>query len=251
MNETETTVETIDETAKEKKKKQRREYMRDYRAKNAQKEPAEKFAEIAELWETNSRELKQSDPVLYAELLARHNEVEELEAEGIEILKGVGVYLWPRSRMKRAETVSALTPDPENVMPMPDLCFRDIKKDTNEHGSANYRQIEADALNDKPLDADSDIYKQYGFRLRIQSDTLRDVREALVLYALTTRDQNLDWQIVREAIEDNASYKGFSSHTEELHLLIRQYRAEASVVSEMTPGSEPGPEFPSLAEGSQ
>lgn len=116
--------------------------MRDYRAKNTQKEPPEKFTEIAESWETNSRKLQQSDPVLYAKLVARHDEVEELEAEVVEILKGTGLYLWPRSRMKRAETLSALTPDPENVFPMPDLCFADVRQDVQTFGSLNYQQAE-------------------------------------------------------------------------------------------------------------
>jgi hypothetical protein len=111
---------------------------------------------------------------------------------------------------------------------MPDLSYREIKAVTDKNGTANYRQIEAASIKGEPLDEISGYYRRYGFRLRIQSDVLQQVRESLVLYALRSRDVSLDWNVVGEAISDCVSFKGFSANAAELRKLIRQYQ-EASV----------------------
>jgi hypothetical protein len=207
----------IEETREEKKRRLGRERTRKHREKNRVEEPPESFTDIAASWPKNNERLLKEDPTLYAQLSARHQEVEELEVEAEEIEKGVQKGL-------RAETVSALTPHPQNVMPMPDDSYRDIKAHVLMNGLANYRQIEAASIKGEPLDEISDYYRRYGFQLRIQSDTLQTAREMLVLYALRTHDQNLDWQVVREAIADCSSYKGFSPNADELKKLIQEHR---------------------------
>jgi len=125
----------------------------------------------------------------------------------------------------RAETRSAETADSTEIFPMPDLSFQDIRAIVLKKGTANYRAIEADAISGKGLDDEGENYVRYGFRLRIQSDTLQNVREALTLYALRTHDQNLNWEIVREAIADCSAYNGFSPNADELRRLIQEHRA--------------------------
>jgi hypothetical protein len=182
---------------------------------------------IEEMWKQNSKRLLKENPKLYNELQARHDEVMGFEAEVTEIEKGI-------FGKKRAETVSADTLDPENVFPMPDLCFRDIKADIAANSTLNYRAVEAirdeDAEDFRPaFGAKFDgmlesSYRFFGFRLRIGNDVLQRIREALVIYALTSRDKNLDWTVVEEAIADCSAYSGFSPHSNWLRELIRNYR---------------------------
>jgi hypothetical protein len=214
-------TQTIVETSDEKRKRLQRERTQRYRDKNRVEEPPESFEGISVLWQKNEEKLLKENPVLRLQIVARHKEVEELEAEADEIRKGV-------ERGLRAETVSALTSDPQNVMPMPDDSYRDIKAQVLQNGTANYRAIEAASIKGEPLDDVSQYYKRYGFRLRIQSDVLQQARESLVLYALRSRDVSLDWNVVGEAISDCVSFKGFSANAAELRKLIRQYQ-EASV----------------------
>ena len=186
------------------------------------------FEQVAESWMRNDKQLAATDPELHARLLARHEKVVGLEVEVTEILKGVGLYTWPPSPMKRAETLSALTPNPDEIFPMPDVCFTDVKADVLKNGVANYLANEAAAVKSEPLDEQAQFYKQYGFRSHLQLETLQDVREALILYALTTRDKNLDWSVVEEAIRDFLAYRGFSPHERELRKLIQDYRNQQS-----------------------
>ena len=210
----------IEETPAEAKRRKRKLYMRDYRSKDRPEEEIEitSFEQIAESWTRNEAALLKADPTLHSRLLAHHNAVAGLEAEAEEIAEGVKNGL-------RAETRSAETADSTEIFPMPDLSFQDIKAHVLKQGTANYRQIEADAVNGKGLDDEGEHYKKYGFRLRIQSDTLQTAREMLILYGLRTHDQNLNWEIVREAIADCSAYSPrFSPNHDELQLLIKEHR---------------------------
>jgi hypothetical protein len=211
-------TQTIVETSDEKRKRLQRERTQRYRDKNHTPEPPESFEGISALWQKNEEKLQKENPVLHLQIVARHKEVEELEAEADEIRKGV------ETDDLRAETLSALTSDASKIFPMPDLSFRDLRAHARMNGTANYRQIEAASIKGEPLDEISDYYRRYGFRLRIQSDTLQTAREMLVLYAFRTHDQNLNWEIVREAIADCSSYKGFSPNADELKKLIQKHR---------------------------
>jgi len=190
---------------------------------------------IEETWKRNSKRLLEQNPKLCNELQARHDEVLGLETELVEIEKGIGIHAWPYVLgKKRAETVSADTLDPENVFPMPDLCFQDIKADVAANGALNYRTIEAirdgDAEDFRPaFGAKCDgtlesAYRFFGFRLRIGNDVLQRIREGLVIYALTSKDVTLDAATVEEAIADCSAYNGFSPHADWLRELIRKYR---------------------------
>ena len=201
------------ETPEEKKRRLQRERTRKHRQKNRVLEPPESFEEISALWQKNEEKLQKENPVVHLQIVARHKEVEELEAEADEIRKGVEKGL-------RAETLSALTPDPQNVFPMPDLSFRDLKAHVLQNGTANYRAIEAAAINGRQADDLEQHYVRYGFRLRIQSDTLQMARENLVLYFLRTRDPNIDTTVVETAIRDCAAYNGFSPNHDDLKKLI-------------------------------
>ncbi len=189
---------------------------------------------ISELWQRNSKRLE-DDPKLHESLQARHDEVTGLEAEVIEVEKGIGIYEWPYILgKKRAETISADTLDPENCFPDPCLSFRDIKADISTNGTLNYRVVEAmrdgDAEDFRPaFGAKFDgklesAYRFFGFRLRIGSDVLQRISEALVIYALTSKDTTLDAATVEEAITDCATHGSFSSHADWLKELIRKHR---------------------------
>jgi hypothetical protein len=205
------------ETPEEIKRRKRASYMRNYRRKDKPEEEITSFEQISEAWVRNDVWLLKQNPDLHARLLARHDEVMCLEVEAEEVAKGV-------RDGRRAETLSALTPDPENVMPMPDNSFRDIKKDSVGYGVANYQAIEAASIKGEPLDEISDYYKRFGFRLRLSHETLQNARENLVLYALRSKDTSLDATLVGEAIDDCAAYRGFSPSHEQLQRLIRHHR---------------------------
>jgi hypothetical protein len=210
------------ETPEQEKKRKRRDYMRNYR-RNDKPEEIEitSFEQIAESWTRNEAALLKADPTLHSQLLALHNAIAGWEAEAEEIAEGV------KNRL-RAETRSAETADSTEIFPCPDLSYREIRAVASNKGTANYRAIEADAVNGKGLDDESEHYKKYGFRLRLSHETLQMARENLVLYALRTKDSNLDAALVAEAISDCVSFKGFSANAAELRKLIRQYQ-EASV----------------------
>jgi len=211
------------ETPEEKKRRLGRERTRLHRDKNRTAEPPESFEEISALWQKNEEKLQKENPVLHLQIVARHKEVEELEAEADEIEKGVKAGL-------RAETRTTETADSTEIFPMPDLSFRDIKAVASNKGTANYREIEAAAINGRQGDDVEQHYVRYGFRLRIQSDTLQNARENLVLYALRTHDSNLDAALVAEAIADVLDNRSkFSPNHDELDKLIRQYQ-EARIV---------------------
>lgn len=216
--ETQTTeTQTIVETPEDKKRRLGRERTRKHRQKYRVEEPPESFQEISAKWMDNDKRFTVSDPALHAQLLQRHQEVEELEAESDDIQKGVEAGL-------RAETRTLATVDSKEIFPDPCVSFRDIKAHALMNGSANYRAIEAASIKGEPLDDVSRYYEKYGFRLRIQSDILQMAREMVVLYALRTHDQNLDWDIVKEAINDCSAYNGFSRNADELRRLIRDFK---------------------------
>jgi hypothetical protein len=168
-------------------------------------------------WLKNENQLINDDPALRDRLQARHKEVEELMAEAAEIIQGVEKGL-------RAETRSAETADSAELFPMPDLCYRDAKAHILANGTASYQAVEADIITGKPLDEISRHYQRYGYRLRIASDTFQSLRESLILYGLRTRDRNLDWKVVEEAIADHLSYQGFSPNAGRLRDLICEHR---------------------------
>ena len=219
-------TQTIVETSDEKRKRLQRERTQRYRDKNRVLEPPESFEEISALWQKNEEKLQKDNPVLHLQIVAFHKEVEGLEAEADEIRKGVEGGL-------RAETLSALTQDPSKIFPMPDLSFRDLRAHALTNGTANYRAIEADAISGKGLDDEGGHYKKYGLRLRLSHETLQMARENLVLYALRTHDQNLNWEIVREAIADCSAYHPrFSPNADELRELIQEHRSPKAPVAE-------------------
>jgi hypothetical protein len=220
QNETQT-----EETADEKRKRLGRERTRKHREKHRVEEPPESFEELSAKWTDNDKQLLVSDPTLHGQLLQRHRAVEELEAEAADIEKGI-------EQGRRAETLSALTSDPQNVMPMPDDSYRDIKAHALTNGTANYRQIEAAAINGRQGDDLEQHYVRYGLRLRIQSDVLQQARESLVLYALRSRDASLDWNVVGEAIRDCTACRGFSSHATELRKLLQEFCSPKAPVAE-------------------
>jgi len=210
-------TQTIVETEIEKRRRLGRERTRRHRQKNRVDELPEGFEEISALWQKNEEKLLKENPVLRLQIVARHKEVEELEAEADEIRKGVEARL-------HAETLSAFTPDPENVFPAPDLSFRDVKAHVLKYGVANYRQIEADTIKSKELTADESVYARYGFRLRLSHETIQNARENLALYAFRTHDSNLDAALVSEAIADCSAYHPrFSPNAVELRKLISEY----------------------------
>jgi hypothetical protein len=210
------------ETPEERKRRLGRERTRKHRQKNRVEEPPESFQEFFTLWQKNEEKLQKENPVLRLQIVARHKEVEELEAEADEIRKGVGGGL-------RAETLSALTQDPSKIFPMPDLSFRDLRAHAMTNGTANYRAIEAASIKGEPLDDFEQYYVRYGFRLRIESETLQTAREMLILYAVRSKDSNLDWMIVNEAIDQHLAYSGFSPNRDELKGLIQEYQEARSV----------------------
>jgi hypothetical protein len=214
------------ETTDEKRRRLGRERTRKHRAKNEAPKEIEDFTEISEKWMRNDALLLMENPGLHTQLLARHDEVVCLEAEVAEIEKGIQIRL-------RAETLSALTPDQSEIVPMPDLSFRDLRVHALTNGTANYRAIEAASIKGEPLDEVSRYYEKYGFRLRIQSDTLQTAREMLVLYSLRTHDQNLNWEIAREAIADCSAYHPrFSPNADELRKLIQEHLSVKAPVAE-------------------
>jgi hypothetical protein len=211
------------ETPEEKRRRLQRERTRKHRAKNKPPEEITSFEQIAESWTRNEAALLKADPTLHSNLLALHNAIAGWEAEAEEIEKGVKAGL-------QAETRTAETADSTEIFPMPDLSFRDLKSVALKQGTANYRQIEAAAINGRQGDDVEQHYVRYGFRLRIQSDTLQNARENLVLYALRTHDSNLDAALVAEAIADVLDNRSkFSPNHDELDKLIRQYQ-EARIV---------------------
>lgn len=206
------------ETPDEKRKRLGRERTRKHRQKKNGPEEITSFEQIADSWTRNEAALLKADPTLHSHLFALHDAMAGWEAEAEEIVEGVKNGL-------RAETRSAETADSTEIFPMPDLSFRDIKAVASNKGTANYGQIEADAINGRQGDDAEQHYVRYGFRLRIQSDTLQNARENLVLYALRTHDQNLNWEIVEEAIADCSAYfPRFSPNQDELQRLIREHR---------------------------
>ncbi len=212
----------IVETPDEIRRRKGRERTRRHRDKNRVEEPPESFEGISALWQKNEEKLQKENPVLHLQIVARHKEVEELEAEAADIERGVEAGL-------RAETLSELTQDQSKIFPMPDLSYKDIKTHALANGTASYRQIEAASIKGELLDEVSRYYMKYGFRLRLSHETLQNVRENLVLYALRTHDQNLNWEIIREAIADCSSYGGFSPNADELRKLIQKRRAASDL----------------------
>jgi hypothetical protein len=55
---------------------------------------------------------------------------------------------------------------------------------------------------------------------------MQRIREALVIYALTSRDSTLNAATVEEAIADCSTHGGFSSHADWLKKLIREHRQQ-------------------------
>ena len=160
---------------------------------------------------------QQSRPVAFERLVHQ-----DLEAEADEIDEGIAKRL-------RAEVRTLATADSTEIFPMPDLSFRDLKLDIRQHSSCNYREIESHVYIEPKtvasLDAGAQHYLSYGFRLRFEYESLQRARENLVIYALKSRDANLNWTIVEDAISDCLAYQGFSPHPH-LKTQIQKYQQE-------------------------
>ncbi len=215
---------------------------REERQKKRRKEEIEARGgeSISEMWQRNSKLLLEENPKLHEELQNRHVYVVwGLEADVTEIEKGVGLYLWPHSvGKKRLETDD--TAGFENTFALdPCLAFAEIKADIQKNGILNYYAVERmrdeeDAKDFRPAfgtkydGAPESAYRLYGFRLRVEHDTLQRIREGLVIYGLVTGDKNLDWAVVEEAIADCSAYNGFSGHADWLKQLIREHRQQSA-----------------------
>lgn len=187
------------------------------------------FQDIAENWDKNANALGAETR---AQLLARHQEIGDLETEVDEICDGV-------ARGLRAETLTALNANKANeIFPRPDICFEDCKADVIQHPSINYGSVEAMAalrtrpqenweltertlpLFRRPFTKDEQAYVDFGFHAALGQDTLQNVREALAIYWLRTKDTTLDGAIVQEAIND-VRHSRWSPHNEcELRKLL-------------------------------
>jgi hypothetical protein len=215
------TEQRTSETEDEKRRRLQRE--RTKRSRDKKKYgPASASEEISANWERNSRQLQDENPGLYAELQARHDEVEALEAEADEVDDGIAKGL-------RAGIRTLATADGTDIFPMPDLSFRDLKLDIQRRGCCNYGEIESrvcvESKSATSRDAEAQHYLRYGFLLRHEYGTLQRARENLVIYALRTKDANLNWTIVEDAISDCLAYQGFSPHPH-LKTQIQKYQQE-------------------------
>ena len=213
---------TAAETTDEKRKRLQRE--RTKRSRDKKKYGTSTANErISDVWLANSRHLSDENPALHGELETRHKEVEALEAEVDEIVEGVKNGL-------RADAPTTETADSKEIFPMPDLSFRDVKLDVSRNGVSNYREIEstiyAESKQSMPVDTEGQHYLRYGFRLRLQHETLQRIREAFVLYAVGTHDMNLDSSVVKEAIADTVAYNQFSPNPELKKLISESERLQ-------------------------
>jgi hypothetical protein len=211
------------------------------REKKKAAEAAEKAIEPVEtMWTRNSKALFAKalfakDATLYRALEDKHLDVRATEAEVLDIVSAV------KEGKRRAETLSALTPDPENVFPMPDVAYRDLREmptasyvtieamthparhdGEGEHGESSFRPQSGEKFSGS-LDDVVGCYRFFGFRLAPTSDCRRDCLDFLLLYALRSGDATLDWTFIKEiAIPDWRSSRGWYQNEFEIARLLKE-----------------------------
>jgi hypothetical protein len=190
---------------------------------------------LSEMWTRNSRKFCESSPenkALFIAMRQKHDDVAGTVAEVQEILEGLAKGL-------RCETRCLETRDSTEIMPMVDDCFRDIRQQVGTEGMLNYAALEgathlrsADGeigessfrpTAKEKFDATSpvDCYRWFGFRLRLTDDTYRDALDAFLKYSLVTGDVNIDWALVKVAIEDFKNGKGWHANEREIRALLK------------------------------
>jgi hypothetical protein len=149
---------------------------RQFKYRNKPEKGDKDLAEISDVWLGRSQDFVKANPEKYRELNERHEDVGELVREFYAI--------------KRAAEDEV----------HPSVCIEDIFQDAEQHGTANYREIEAmrdseknstfrPETGEKPnLDSHVDLYRFYGFRIRLDRDVLRLAAEFLVRFVLQTED---------------------------------------------------------------
>jgi hypothetical protein len=216
----------LSESEDEKRKRYNRERKREQRAREALEEAAQNPEKVEELWQRNSADFAKKNPKQYAAYQQQHQNIAELTAEVDEIVKSVKAGL-------RAETRTAETRDSKEIFPRPDLSFKDCMEEMRAHGLLNYKSIESAVDHDgdstfrvaegTKLEAtQTNIYRLYGFRLCLTNDTLRDITDALSIYALRTGDASLDWSVVREAIKYRKTNGGWHENDAEFKKLLAE-----------------------------
>jgi hypothetical protein len=190
--------------------------------------------EIEETWLRLSKQLLADAPELYGSLKERHDLVVNVGRELVEIEKGVGIYLWPPALGKNIADTDAVGLDVHNVFPDPCSVYRQIKDDIAANGSIHFREQEGmrdgDAETCRPAGSKSDgsaedCYRRYGFRLSFEVEQLQKVRAALLIYALDSKDEHLDWDIVNEALADwQADRTSCKPYDDIVKQMIAKYR---------------------------
>jgi hypothetical protein len=215
----------LSESEDEKRKRNSRERKRAQRAKEALEEAAQNPERVEELWSRNAADFRAKNPKLFAEYEQRHADVAALVAEVDEIVKGVRANL-------RAETRTWDTRDSVEIFPCPDVCWRECMEEARVHGLLNYYAIEGtrDAEGNSTfrvaegakLEAtQANVYRLYGHRLALTIATVFDITDAFVIYALSTGDKNLDWNLVRQAVKYRQSNGGWAQNDKKIAELIK------------------------------
>ncbi len=161
----------------EERKLYRRDATRRSREKHKIAEGSISFDKMVELWTPNLTKVMQADISRYIQLCQRHGYVEELEA-GVMDLHKVRCHV-----LILEDTVDPLS------------TLQEIEEDAKKNGTANYTEIEAAMaggnwpqlldMNDPRRhvirnftgDSTAEAYKLFGIRLKLDSDTLRQIQE--------------------------------------------------------------------------
>ena len=193
---------------------------------------------ISQMWLRNSTRFAAENPKEYFELQDRHDEVMALEAEIDEVCAGVAAG--KRAGVAHEENKS----DWPNIFPMPDVCYADARASVEQHGSFNFGCAERmedfrPPWNAKHSDTENWEHRFYGFHLKLNSEAFPKSREALILYALRTGDQNLDWGVVDDAVNSWLAEPWSSANSREVQTLITKYRESKSPTRNSAPEPEP------------
>jgi hypothetical protein len=158
---------------------------------------------VPAFWLKSEREFALADPDQWQALAIRDCEVTDTEAElsaamnafdrGLPIREFIDVNL--------------------------DQVYQEIKADVALNGCLNWREVEAmrdstegyvDFRQTKCDGSPVGFYRCYGLRTVLDSDTLGDARDLLIVYALTTKDPNLNETVVEDAIKHFGSFTHYS-----------------------------------------
>jgi hypothetical protein len=149
---------------------------RQFKYRNKTEKGEKDLADISGMWLRRSQDFVKANPEKYRELNERHEDVGELVREFCAIERGAEDEVHPS------------------------VCIEDIFQDAEQHGTANYREIEAmrdseknstfsPKVGEKPnLDSHVDLYRFYGFRIRLDGDIVRLAAEFLLRFVLQTED---------------------------------------------------------------